>query len=142
MVGRGPVDRLVEHAGELTLDEAVDLYRAYAAHILIQGSDAERQALGRARAAAARTQRTDAYELARHAAASAWRAALPSTEGPWLAVGRAIANAAGALVVQGSLDERAYQLLYGPWRQAIGTLTPVGPGSGAVLVAPGARRRT
>lgn len=93
MVGRGPVDQLVQHAAELTLDEAADLYRAYAAHILIQGSDAERQALARARARAARSQRLDEYEHARHAAAAAWRTALPFTSGPWLAVGRAIANA-------------------------------------------------
>ena len=147
MVGRGPVDQLVQHAAELTLDEAADLYRAYAAHILIQGSDAERQALARARARAARSQRLDEYEHARHAAAAAWRTALPFTSGPWLAVGRAIANAAGALVVESSLDDRSYQVLYGPWRQAIGSLTPVGPGigsgrPGSAMLIGGSRRRT
>jgi hypothetical protein len=141
------VDRLVQRAAELTLDEAADLYRAYAAHILIQGSDAERRALAHARARAARSQRLAEYEHARHAAAAAWRSALPFTSGPWLAVGRAIANAAGALVVQGTLDERSYQVLYGPWRQAIGSLTPVGPGMAvgraeSPALAGGSRRRT
>jgi hypothetical protein len=147
MGGSGPVDQLVQHAGEMTLDEAADLYRAYAAHILIQGSDAERRALAHARASAARTQRTDEYEHARHLAAAAWRAALPSAAGPWLIVGRAIANAAGALVLQGTLDDRSYQVLYGPWRQAIGTLVAVGPGIGGARAGPaalvgGGRRRT
>ena len=60
--------------------------------------------------------------------ASAWRSSLPETRGPWLLVGEAIASAAGGLVVNDTLDDKAFQLLVGPWRQAIGTMTPVRPG--------------
>jgi hypothetical protein len=122
------VNRLIERAGEITLDEAVDLYRAHTARLLIQGSEAERVALARAHRAAARARIEHEYEQARHAAATAWWHALPERQGPWLVVGQAIANAAGALVVSGILDDQPYQLLLGPWRQAMGTLTPVGPG--------------
>jgi hypothetical protein len=41
------VDRMIERAGALTTDEAVDLYKAYAARILIQGWDAEARGRGR-----------------------------------------------------------------------------------------------
>ena len=122
------VDRLIEHAGAMTMEEAVDLYRARAARLLIQGPDAERRALAHARRAAAVAGLSNEYERARHAAVSAWRAALPDTQGPWLLVGEAIASAAGGLVVNDALDDGAFQLLIGPWRQAIGTMTPVGPG--------------
>jgi hypothetical protein len=43
-------------------------------------------------------------------------------------VGSAIANAAGALVLEDLLDKRDFLSLVGPWRQAIGTMVPVGPG--------------
>ena len=125
---RSPVEQLIERAGRLTLDEAVDIYRAHAARMLIQGSGAERRALIAARRAATRSGHAVAYERARHAAATAWRHGLPETQGPWLAVGAAIANAAGALVVEEALDDKAYHLLVGPWQQAIDTMTPVGPG--------------
>lgn len=129
----GPATTLVEHliarAGALTLDEAVDIYHAHAARVLIQGSGAERLGLVRARRAAARAGLLGEYERARHTAASAWRHALPETQGPWLMVGAAIANAAGALVVEEALDDKLFQLLTGPWHQAIGRLTPMGPGA-------------
>lgn len=124
------VDRLIQRAGDLTIDEAADIYQAHAARILIQGSEAERFALVRARRTAIRFGLLPEYELARHTAATAWRHALPETQGPWLMVGAAIANAAGVLVVEDVLDEKEFQLLIGPWHQAIGTLTPVGPGIG------------
>jgi len=137
------VDRLIERAGTLTIDEAADLYLAHASRILVQGSEAERLALVRARRAAARAGRLAQFEQARHAAARAWRHALPETQGPWLTVGAAIANAAGALVVEDILDDKPFQLLVGPWRQAIGTLTPVGPGFGIAERSPAmSQRRT
>jgi len=114
----------------LTIEEAADVYQAHAARILIQGVSAERLALARARRAAAKTGRQEAYEAARHAAASAWRHGLPQTQGPWLIVGAAIANAAGALVVEDVIDDKAFHLLVGPWQQAMGSLVPVGPGVG------------
>ncbi|HEX7197462.1 MAG TPA: hypothetical protein VF364_11600 [Candidatus Limnocylindria bacterium] len=114
----------------LTIDEAADMYQAHATRILLQGVGAERLALARARRAAIRSGRQDAYELARHAAATAWRHALPETQGPWLMVGAAIANAAGALVVEDVIDDKAFHLLVGPWEQALGSLVPVGPGIG------------
>lgn len=122
------VDRLIAHASAMTMEEAVDLYRARAARLLVQGPEAERRALAQAKRAAAIAGLSSEYERARHAAASAWRASLPETRGPWLLVGEAIASAAGGLVVNDTLDDRAFQLLIGPWRQAIGTMTPVGPG--------------
>src|SRR5688500_11987590 len=94
------VDRLIQRAGMLTIDEAADLYRAHANRILVQGSEAERLALARARRVASKAGRRAQFEGARHAAARAWRHALPETQGPWLTVGAAIANAAGALVVE------------------------------------------
>lgn len=137
----GAASRLIERAGGLTIDEAVDIYRAHAARMLIQGTGAERHALIEARRAATRTGCATEYEQARHAAATAWRHALPETQGPWLAVGAAIANAAGALVVADALDDKAYQLLVGPWQQAIGTMTPVGPGMMQDRSPAGGRRR-
>jgi hypothetical protein len=124
------VDRLIGRVGALSGEEAVDLYEAYAARILIDGPGPLRVALLRARRVAAQAGLQTQYETARQAAATAWRRALPRGQGPWLVVGAAIGNAGGALVIQGMLDESAFQVLIGPWRQAIGTLTPVGPGIG------------
>ena len=123
------VDRLVARAGALTLDEAADIYQAHAARVLIQGTGPERIGLVKARRAATRAGLLGEYERARHAAASAWRHGLPETQGPWLMVGAAIANAAGALVIEDRLDDKLFQLLTGPWHQAIGQLTPMGPGT-------------
>jgi hypothetical protein len=122
------VHRLVERAGNLTIDDAADLYQAHAARLLIQGSAAERHAMRRARQVAVRVGRLREYEEARHAAVIAWRHALPETQGPWLLVGAAIANAAGALVIEDMLDDTSYQTLIGAWHQALGRLVPVGPG--------------
>ena len=38
------VDRLIAHASTMTMEEAVDLYRARAARLIVQGPDAERRA--------------------------------------------------------------------------------------------------
>lgn len=122
------VQRVVERAGELTIDEAADLYRAYGARILINGEAAERRALAEARRAAVIAGLEREYRQARHTAARAWRQAVPPDQGPWLLVGRTIANAAGAFVVHDVLDHEHFDLLIGPWRQAFGLLTPVGPG--------------
>lgn len=132
---------LIERAGMLTIDEAADLYRAHANRILVQGSEAERLALARARRVASKAGRRPAFEEARHAAARAWRHALPETQGPWLTVGAAIANAAGALIVEDILDDKPFQLLVGPWRQAIGMLTPMGPGAGTAPRSPALARK-
>jgi hypothetical protein len=125
------VEQLVQKAGSLTLDDAADLYRAHGAHLLIQGTEKQHLALARARRAAASYGRESEYELARRDAAMAWRRALPTTQGPWLLVNQAIANAAGALVVSDILDQKSLLQLIGPWRQAMGSLSPVGPGVGA-----------
>ncbi|MGH2379844.1 MAG: hypothetical protein ACRDG7_01330 [Candidatus Limnocylindria bacterium] len=130
------VDRLIARAGSLSIDEAFDIYRAHGARVLLKGAAAEREALLQARRAARTARLHPEYEAARQAAATSWRRGLPETQGPWLMVGSAIANAAGALVVEAGLDEDPFQLLIGPWRQAIGPLVPVGPGNG-----PGTGRR-
>lgn len=137
------VHRLIERAGALTSDEAADLYEAYAARLLIDGPASQRVALLRARGAAARAGLEPQYEHARQAAATAWRRALPQPQGPWLVVGAAIGNAAGALVVADVLDDEPFHVLIGPWRQAIGSLTPVGPGisSSAHSLVSGHRRQ-
>jgi hypothetical protein len=119
---------LIRDAGRLTLEEAADLYESHAARILIYGAEAEHRALGRAWKAAIRVGLEPEYLRARQEAVNAWRHALPKGQGPWLLVGQAIANAAGALVVQLHLEERERQLLIGPWRQTMGDLEPVGPG--------------
>jgi hypothetical protein len=122
------VHSLIERVRQLTLEEAADLFDSHATRILLHGSDAERRALARARRAARVSSLEPEYLGARHDAATAWRQALPDGRGPWLLVGQAIANAAGALVVATALDEKEAQLLLGPWRQTMGTLEPVGPG--------------
>ena len=122
------VQRVIDRAGALTIEDAADLYRAYGARILISGEAAERKALAEAHRAAAISRLEPEYDRARHAAARAWRRALPPDQGPWLMVGRTIANATGALVVAEVLDHKQFDLLIGPWRQAFGMLTPVGPG--------------
>ncbi|MGH2393680.1 MAG: hypothetical protein ACRDGH_09335 [Candidatus Limnocylindria bacterium] len=131
------VDRVIERAGALTTDEAADLYQAYAARILIQGWETESRALAKARRTARVAGIVPEYEQARHAAVTAWRHALPEVQGPWLLVGRTISNAAGAALLQGILDAHAYGVLMGPWRQALGQLVPVGPGTGARLATAG-----
>jgi hypothetical protein len=123
------VEQLIARAGSLSLEEAADLYRAHGARLVTKGPGAMRASLLRARATAVRTGRLLEYDHARHAAATAWRHALPAVQGPWLLVGQAISNAAGALVLRDVLDAEDYQLLAGAWRQAMGFgLTPVGPG--------------
>jgi len=130
------VQDLIRHAGELTIDEAADLYRARATHVLVHGEAADQRARNNAKRAAVRLGRLAEYEGARHAAASAFRGALPEVQGPWLIVGSAIANAAGALVLAAELSRRDFTALTGPWRQAIGTLVPVGPGNATLQVTP------
>jgi hypothetical protein len=110
------------------MDEAADIYLARATRLLLDGPAADRQVLVNAKRTALRTRRLPEYEQARRAAALAWRGALPGVQGPWLIVGSAIANAAGALVLQDVLDPKEVIALLGPWRQAIGSTVPVGPG--------------
>lgn len=131
------VDRMIARAGTLTLDEAADIYRARVGRLLVD-PNSDREALSAARRAAAIAGLEEEYLRARHAATTAFRKALPEGQGPWLVVGQAIANAAGALVVSGVVDQKTFVRLYGPWRDAVGTLTPVGPGQ---PVASGRRRR-
>ena len=123
------VEQLIQHVGRVTLDEAADLYEAHATRLLVLGPESARQALAVARKHARAAGLETEYAAARIDAANAWRHALPETRGPWLLVGQAIANAAGALVVYSYLDDKELKLLLGPWRQAMGTLAPVGPGS-------------
>ena len=128
--GTQAVSQLIRQASDLTLDDAADLYHAQAARILIQGGEAERQALAKARRAAASAGLLGAYEEARRAAVTAWRLNLPETQGPWLVVGHAIANAAGALVVANALDLGSFQLLVGPGGRRLGS-SRSGLGQGA-----------
>ena len=112
----------------MTVDDAADLYRARASHLLLKGVAADRHAALQAERAARAAGLSSEYERARHDAVTAWRRALPETQGPWPVVGQAVANAAGALVVNEVVDEKSFQHLFAPWRQAMGTLAPVGPG--------------
>jgi hypothetical protein len=123
------VEQLIEHVERTTLDEAADLFEAHATRLLIQGPESARQALALARKYALAAGLENEYAMARRDAANAWRHSLPETRGPWLLVGQAIANAAGAMVVYPYLDDKELKLLIGPWRQAMGTLVPVGPGA-------------
>ncbi|HEX7173056.1 MAG TPA: hypothetical protein VF365_10660 [Candidatus Limnocylindria bacterium] len=122
------IQRLLARVEHVTLDEAADLYEAHAARILIHGSEVEREALHRAHRAARSAHLEPEYLRARHDAATAWRHALPEGRGPWLLVGQTIANAAGAMVVHTALEDRELQMLLGPWRMAMGSMEPVGPG--------------
>ncbi len=132
------IHRLIERVGRISMDEAVDLYEARVARLLIHGEQAEREALQRARRSARIAGLEPEYIQARHDAATTWRTALPEVQGPWLVVGQAISNAAGALVVHSILDDKHFQALNGPWRVAMGTMEPVGPGIGLLA---GARTR-
>ena len=125
------VEYVIRRAGELTIDEAADIFYARATRLLLDGHAADRGARLRAQRTAIRAGRLSEYEEARRRAASAWRGALPEVRGPWLVVGSALANAAGALVVEEMLDQKDLALLLGPWRQAVGTMVPVGPGDGS-----------
>ena len=122
------VEYLIRRAGELTIDEAADIYHARGARLLRDGSEADRQLRLKVERIAAGTGRLAHYLQARQAAVTAWRRALPAPEGPWLMVGAAIGNAAGALVLEDVLDQEDFRWLVGPWQQAIGTLVPMGPG--------------
>jgi hypothetical protein len=121
------VTRLVDRAEHITLEEAADLFRARSARTLIVGHEAERRALGRAERAARVTGREHEFHEAREAAAAAFRRARHGTTGPWLTVSGAVTNAAGALVVEDVLDAKPFELLFGPWQQALGRLAPEGP---------------
>ena len=130
------VEYVIRRAGALTMDEAADIYRARATRLLLDGDAADQRAAMNAERTAARTRRLAEYEAARHAAVSAWRRALPEVQGPWLVVGSAIANAAGALVLADVLDPKDFTALIGPWRQAIGSMVPVGPGQPSRELSP------
>jgi hypothetical protein len=102
----------------------------------MQGPESERRALAQGLKAALSAGLEEEYHRARRRAATAWRHSLPDTRGPWLLVGQAVANAAGALVVYRALGDKELKLLIGPWRQAMGTLAPVGPGRGGRVAVP------
>ena len=122
------VGRLLDRIGHMTADEAADLFAARAYRALDRGMDAGRHAQADAARAAIITGRQREYGAARRAAARAWRSARRGTVGPWLSVGAAVADAAGALVLEDVLESRTFDMLFGPWQQAIGRLQPVGPG--------------
>ena len=130
------VEDLIRRAGELTYRRGGHFYRARATHVLLHGEAADERARINAERTAVRAGRLVEYQQARHAAASAWRGGLPEVQGPWLVVGSAIANAAGALVLADELNRADFTTLTGPWRQAMGTLVPVGPGQPARQVSP------
>jgi hypothetical protein len=131
------IHRLLERVAGIAMDEAVDLYEARAARLLIYGPQTERDAQLHARRAAKSAGLDLEYVKARHDAATAWRNALPEVQGPWLLVGQAIADAAGALVVFRALDDKDFQSLMGPWRLAMGSMEPVGPGISMLATARG-----
>ncbi len=132
------VRQLLERVARITIDDAVDLYEARVARILIHGPQAEREALHRALRAAKSAGLEREYIQARHDAANVWRNALPEAQGPWLLVGQAISNAAGAWVMYTALSDKQFQALIGPCRVALGCMEPVGPG---ISMLAGARAR-
>jgi hypothetical protein len=132
------VDRLIDRASTVTMEEAIDLFEARSTRTLISGADAERRALALAQRTARRAGREDEYRRAREDAAAAFRRAREGTVGPWLTVTGAVANAAGALVVRDMLETKDFTMLFGPWQQAIGSMTPVGPGHGVGSLGSGA----
>ena len=111
------VELLMESAAALSVGDANRLHIAYVARVLVSRSDAERMALQKARGVAARSGRIDAYQRARTAAAQAVASHRLDRR---LFVSAAVANAAGALVLEGELDAASYRFLVGPWEQAVG----------------------
>jgi hypothetical protein len=122
------VQRLIDHAEQLTEEEAADLFRARAYRTLNYGPVEERRAHAVAARAAAVAGRATEYRAAAQAAAAAWGRARHVSVSMRLTVGVAVANAASALVVEDLLPADAFDILFGPWQQAIGRLIPVGPG--------------
>jgi hypothetical protein len=122
------VERLIEHAEHLTEEEAADLFRARAIRMLSHSPAEERRAHAVAARAAAVAGRETEFRAAAQAAAAAWGRARHVSASVRLTVGVAVANAAGALVVEDYLPADAFEVLFGPWQQAIGRLIPVGPG--------------
>jgi hypothetical protein len=122
------VERLIEYAEHLSEEEAADLFRARAVRSLTHGPVEERRAHAVAARAAAVAGRGKEYRAAAQAAAAAWGRARHASASVRLTVGVAVANAASALVVEDLLPADAFELLFGPWQQAIGRLIPVGPG--------------
>lgn len=127
----GPHSNLVAHiiqrAGDLSQEEAEDLYAAHSTRLLLKGTAAHLDAQARARRAATRSHLLAEFDRARNDAAMTWRRSRPNSAGPWLLVSQAITNAVGALVLGEALDDQSFHALTDPWRQAIGSLTPVGP---------------
>jgi len=125
------VSSLIKRASRLRVDEAMALFEARVAWFELRtDAAAEHEALASAERVAKRAGRLGATRAARKAAADAFRQARRGEIGPWLSVAHAVSNAAGALVLADLLDQRDYQLLYGPWRQALGDdqLVAMGPG--------------
>ena len=149
----GPNERAVQHlidrAERLGSEEATALFEARVAWFELRAdSSVERAALSAAGREAKRAGRYDAYQRARQEAATAFRRARRGEVGPWLSVAFAVSNAAGALVVADLLSQRDFQLLYGPWHQAIGDyraddrrLVATGPGNATDSRGTASRRR-
>ena len=142
---RAAVASLIARAGMLLHEEAMTLFESRVAWFETRAEGyTERDALRAASRVAARSGRAAGYDSARRDAAAAFRTARRGEIGPWLSVAKAVSNAAGALVLADVLDRRDYQLLYGPWHQAIGEArVPVGPGriGASEPEAPQPRRR-
>ncbi len=122
------VASLIQRAGDLSYEVAEDLYAAHSIRLLQKGTAAHLDAQAKAQRAASRSHLLVEFDRARTDAAMAWRRSRPTSAGPWLLVRQAITNAAGALVLGEALDDRSFQALTDPWRQAVGTMTPLGPG--------------
>jgi hypothetical protein len=132
------VESFMARAAALTHAEGLSLFEARVAWFELRAdASVEPAALQSALRVASRSGRLTAYQQARTHAAAAFRGARRGDVGPWLSVAHAVSNAAGALVVADLLSQRDFQLLYGPWEQAVGhrRLIAVGPGD-----ALGARR--
>ncbi len=131
------VESFIARAGELDREEALALFEARVAWFELRAdSSAERSSLQSALKAAARGGRLGAYQQARQRAAAAFREARRGEVGPWLSVAFAVSNAVGALVVADLLAQRDFQLLYGPWQQAVGSRRLVALGPGDAVGAP------
>ena len=125
------VQQLIARARHISAEDAHAILDARMDFIRVRAADdAERAALRRVQSAARRSRRLDAYNEARHAAATAVREARHGEVGPWLSVSATIANAAGAVVMEDLLDMEDFECLYRPWRIATrrSELVPTGPG--------------
>lgn len=125
------VQQLIARARHVSAEDAHAILEARMDFVRVRATDdAERAAMRRVQSTARRSRRLDAYNDARHAAATAFREARHGEVGPWLSVSATIANAAGAVVMQDLLEPEDFDLLFRPWRLATrrSELVPTGPG--------------